>query len=584
MSARIDCCIAATVTLLGLVASSRSQVLNVNFTGSGGNTYAGQGALTDPGNSTWNNVTGASATYSDLVWSDNTPATGVSVVTANAAVYAAGSPSISLFRGYIYNQGAVSGSITIIGLTPGAEYDIYLYSGGNATTWATIFTVGGISSSALSTTNTSAFVNGVVDPINGNYVMFLNQTAVDGSLTIQVRGASTYWAVDGLQVALSPERENSPAPLNVNFMGNDKNAYAGQGALTDPGNSTWNNVSGVSATYSGLVWSDGTPAGGVSVVTSNALGYTFGSSGISLFQGYISKQGTSPGSITINGLIPGAKYDIYLYSGGNVTAWATVFTVGGIGSSTLSTTNTSTFVNGVVDPVNGNYVIFSSQTAVGGSLTINVQGPSTYWAVDGLQVALSPERKSSPAPLNINFTGSGGTYTGQGALTDPDNNTWNNVSGASATYSCLVWSDGTPAGGVSVVTSNAQGYSFGTSGISLFTGYISKQGTSPGSITINGLTPGANYDLYLYSGGNATAWATVFTVGGTSSSALSTTNTSTFVNAATDPINGNYVKFLKQTAVDGSLTINVQGPSTYWAVDGLQLALMSVQGTIMCVR
>jgi PEP-CTERM motif len=159
---------------------------------------------------------------------------------------------------------------------------------------------------------------------------------------------------------------------------------------------------------------------------------------------------------------------------------------------------------------------------------------------------------ANAAVININFNG---LYTGLGAAPDASSNTlWNNLGLTAA--SNLLFSDGTTSSvgllssGFTSVFSNVP-----PANALLGTRLIKNDGdTTPASVTLSGLTPGARYDLYAYTG----YYSTSFSVGTIAATATGTDFTEN------NPLNWlQGIQYAKLSAVSadtsGFLTLIVQG-------------------------
>ncbi len=206
------------------VAPTQAVVVNVDIQNNGSTLYTDTAVAPDPGTN-WNgfNVTGGTffQSLSNLVSSTGTP-TGDSFTMScpgsfNPQGYPAqiGTPAAasSLLNNYVwtgagYNTGGEI-SFAIGGLTPGQQYDLYLYSqnAGQANNGSTRFTVtdpllGTITADDITAGNVSSFAQNV------NYVLFSSLTAdnsgdISGSLGVLTGGNYAY--LNGFQLATVPE-------------------------------------------------------------------------------------------------------------------------------------------------------------------------------------------------------------------------------------------------------------------------------------------------------------------------------------------------------------------------------------------
>ena len=132
-------------------------VLNIDIGDSGG-TYAGQGALADPGNDHWNGVfsTGAALLASDGV---TLTSASINLVTANGFAYGNAN---SLLADYQYISaffGPPEGELAISGLTPNTRHVLYIYSAGDKYDQGGIFTIGDASIATAGSTS-DQFIEG----------------------------------------------------------------------------------------------------------------------------------------------------------------------------------------------------------------------------------------------------------------------------------------------------------------------------------------------------------------------------------------------------------------------------------------
>lgn len=190
------------------VDSAEASVLNVCWNGQGYTaikTYSGSGAAPDSAaNTTWNNVATTdhdTLTLTNLVFSDNTAATGVSIQLNGVYSFTpGGSPALNLFNGHINAATADTPSVPYVsldvkGLDDSKKYDLYLYSARAAfSPDPTDFTVNDVTQSLAGSANTSSFVLG------DNYVRFLQQSSTNGALNITFGGGAWGGVFSGMQV------------------------------------------------------------------------------------------------------------------------------------------------------------------------------------------------------------------------------------------------------------------------------------------------------------------------------------------------------------------------------------------------
>lgn len=154
-----------------------------------------------------------------------------------------------------------------------------------------------------------------------------------------------------------------------------------------------------------------------------------------------------------------------------------------------------------------------------------------YYICIGLLVLLET---ASAGVVNVDFNlGGTPTYSGLGAAPDSAGNvTWNGlaVTGgsapgtatASSTFAGLVFSDNSPSGlGLTVRRTNQSDLpAVGNSAADLLRDYVFVDSGNTntqlsGTITIDGLTAGVTYDLYLYGAGSEIEDKTAFTINAT---------------------------------------------------------------------
>ena len=254
----------------------------------------------------------------------------------------------------------------------------------------------------------------------------------------------------------------------------------------------------------------------------------------------------------------------------------------------------------------------------------NVRRSSSGWSVASLCIlacgAAVTTSGFAATVWNVDVGKTYGTYSGQGAFSDPGNNLWNLVdvtapvnsgNGIANVRSNLQTSSGAPSG-VGFAFSATNAYSptgdFGTSAYASMPNYLGIWGpidsgslgasstalTDDGALNGNsasyvyagqlafvGLTAGEKYDLYLYSPlyQNGSTYSTTFNVGGIEKSATQYQSNGAFVES-TGITPGNYVLYSGVTAADGGalggeIVVNFrnlgENGSGYWSVTGAQL-------------
>ncbi len=175
--------------------------------------------------------------------------------------------------------------------------------------------------------------------------------------------------------------------INVDFNNTGGATYSGQGAVSDVGNDLWNGFElGLSSAHTDpigdpdgpvtsalLLESDGLTLSDVTVTIDN--GYVADSSAFGVFATFapdlfndsVYEWGAVPITFSIDGLVDGGLYDIYLYSDGNGWrnwgAYAGRFTIDGVTQDANPVYAPAAFVEGE------NYVLFSDVAAAGGTIT-----------------------------------------------------------------------------------------------------------------------------------------------------------------------------------------------------------------------
>jgi hypothetical protein len=202
--------IAMFLVAMNVASPAGAEVLNVVWRGQGYQprvSYTGLGAAPDlAANTTWNNLdtgdSGNSQTITDLVYSDSSAATGISIqLNAVSSFTPGGSPTLALFNGQLNaNSNASPVSIDVHGLTASPKYDLYLYSARAAfAPDPTDFTVNAVTQSLPGSANTSSFVLG------DNYVKFLAQSPTGGTLNVTFGGGVWGGTFNAMQVVGVPE-------------------------------------------------------------------------------------------------------------------------------------------------------------------------------------------------------------------------------------------------------------------------------------------------------------------------------------------------------------------------------------------
>ena len=464
---------AATLAAVGLMACAHRTmadvVYNVNLNGGLGgaylNNFNGAGAAPDAvGNTFWNEIQAShqsaadyTATLNNLVASDGTTSSGVSLSVGYQFTYNDASTSTrpGLLGSWFQTHDGGIQKFNITGLEPG-NYDLYLYGiNGDFTGRGTRFEinsnywVGGTPSatqsfSYLETTGASAA--SLQEDVN--YVVFQGVRSYNGGIEVYYKGnPATYGGSQGPFNGLQLVKRTATV-YNLNFSGGIGGSYlgnyAGVGVAPQSGTywnqiqQTQNGIDNYSTSISNLTASDGTTSSGITVSVDYSRAYNdTGISGNNLLGSWLqvdgSNNGAGVGLVTISGL-PAGSFDLYLYGiNGGFTGRGTRFIfnsnywIGGTedpGNSSfhyLETTGASAsgFERGV------NYVRFSDVQSYNGQIqyyiganpvglwaegAINTQGP-----FNGLQLV----RWGPPVPTYASWAGD--NAGGQTANLDYDN-------------------------------------------------------------------------------------------------------------------------------------------------------------------
>jgi len=172
-----------------------ASVVNIDFNSGPGVTYAGAAVVGSAGDK-WNGIDGGSlgspATLNSVSLLDSTGAiTGLTLsVTGTDGAYDStragclmSSTSFApLICDYIYRGRGSNATVTLAGLTPGAAFDLFLYSMANDTGRITDFTLDGVTQS-VTAANVPGFVFGT------NYTQFTGVVASAGQLSFTFTGA-----------------------------------------------------------------------------------------------------------------------------------------------------------------------------------------------------------------------------------------------------------------------------------------------------------------------------------------------------------------------------------------------------------
>lgn len=363
--------------------------------------------------------------------------------------------------------------------------------------------------------------------------------------------------------------------INADFQGKifgivgpngDGTAYSGQGALADPGNDFWNGIalagdgndSYPSFTTPALADSENqTTMVTLTIGPSGGTYYHFNqsafgapdenwASGFGSLLGDYLDGGGGGSSVAINNLTPNGVYNVYLYGTTSGTGGSS-FTIGGSTQTTTSLSSPHDLEEGV------DYVIFSNAVAnASGLITISYTGKFAGLQIENTLVVVPPP---SQEVINADFqgktfgiigpNGDGTAFVGQAAVADAGNDYWNPIAlsgngynggendvypsftttalaNSSNTATPVTLSIGPPSGTYFHFNQSA----FGSPDPNWASGYGSllgdylDAGGGTGTVSINNLTPGAAFNLYLY-GTSSGPGGSTFTVGGNSLATLS---------------------------------------------------------------
>ena len=429
---------AATLAAVGLMACAHRAmadvVYNVNFNGGLGgaylNNFNGAGAAPDAvGNTFWNEIQAShqsaadyTATLNNLVASDGTTSSGVSLSVGYQFTYNDASTSTrpGLLGSWFQTHDGGIQKFNITGLEPG-NYDLYLYGiNGDFTGRGTRFEinsnywVGGTPSdtesfSYLETTgaNAASLEEGV------NYVVFRGVRSYDGGIEVYYKGnPATFGGSQGPFNGLQLVRRTATV-YNLNFSGGIGGTYLGNytgvgvapqaGTFWNQIQQTQNGIGNYNTSVSNLMASDGTTSSGITVSVDYNRAYN--DTGISennllgsWFQVDGSVNGAGVGLVTISGL-PAGSFDLYLYGiNGGFTGRGTRFLF-----------NSNYWIGGTEDPGNSsfhylettgasassfeqgnNYVLFSDVQSFNGQIQYyigaNPSGGNEQGPFNGLQI------------------------------------------------------------------------------------------------------------------------------------------------------------------------------------------------------
>ncbi len=372
--------------------------------------------------------------------------------------------------------------------------------------------------------------------------------------------------------------------IGINFVGSGTTPIGAAERAGVVSQSNWNNASGATrSTALALVDDTGAATGArVTWAANNTwmLPTADQAGNPRMMKGYLDTTSTSTTTVTVSGLSSRA-YDVYVYADGANTSYTrtAAYTISGTGITTttirltdVANTNFSTTFTTAIN-TNGNYVKFTINAAGFTLRATPVSGSNATLRapINGIQI-VPGSAPSTPAPVGINFVGSGTTPMGAaeraGAVSQSN---WNNASGATRS-TALALVDGTGAATTGRMTWAANNtwmlpITDQAGNPRMMNGYLDTTSTSTTTVTVTGLSP-RTYDVYVYADGANTSYTRTasYTISGTGittttirlTDAANTNFSTTFTRA--NNTNGNYVKFtitaagftLRATPVSGS--------------------------------
>lgn len=166
--------------------------------------FEGKGVLGEDKNK-WNMLAGGQGVKVGVV-DVNEDLTDVSLTFTSDGAFSAADGGFSdtkfdpLFRSYLHARN--NGRVTILGLTPNAEYDLVVYSGSNTNGRRTTFTVGKESK----TTTYKAEVRDLTEGVN--YARFVITADAQGTATVYYgsAGRGDEGNINGLQISPKPKK------------------------------------------------------------------------------------------------------------------------------------------------------------------------------------------------------------------------------------------------------------------------------------------------------------------------------------------------------------------------------------------
>ncbi|WP_411847600.1 discoidin domain-containing protein [Roseibacillus persicicus] len=336
--------------------------------------------------------------------------------------------------------------------------------------------------------------------------------------------------------------------VNLDVEPSADNTFSGQGAHSDPDHDFWNSSA---STLTNLLASDGLTPTTIDVTISAGSRYDATGDNVPAGQSHSSLVGdysyarNADTSVGITGLTPNGQYLLYLYAQGDNLSQNSTITFGG------QTKSTSGLLDGSISE-NANYVVMAATADSNGELSGTVaRNGSSYSVLNGLQIV---ELSANTSPLdfvvNVDLGGNETTttpYSGQGAFADPGNDYWNNTfSTDSRSLKGLTASDGSTLTPVRLDLSGGSGFFDSGKNNNLLNDYFYNSTIS----LLRGLSPGAQYTLYVYAAGDRSGQGSAITVNGV------TKTTSNSGNPGSFSLGVNYQTFTTTADIAGRIAID----------------------------
>lgn len=407
----------------------------------------------------WNDVPLAQQTNLGLKNDSGVIVPGLTLSTAEAFTFpasafdAAGSGfaqpgDTALMRGHIYHGGGTAVDLTFTGAIPFSTYDVYVYynSGGiaNTQTFSILDSSGG--SLGLSQTGAevpggdTAFVLSDGAGNNANYVKFagLTSSSVPTNFIIRAQGNSGgYGYFNGLQFAEAGEPPPPPPPppavdafpaISINLAAD---VQPGADVAANPAgvvrSSNWNDIPLAQQTNVPLKDNSGAIVPGITLSTNEA--FTFPASAYdsaasfteagdrAMMRGHIYHGGGASVEVRVDGTIPYANYDVYVYYNSGAVPNTQVLSLLASDLSDLGISATvsevpgsdSVYVEATDATINANYVKFSGLNNLDvPSFVIRAQnaltpGSNEYAYINGIQIV-----NTVPEPGSVTVLACGG--------------------------------------------------------------------------------------------------------------------------------------------------------------------------------